>query len=168
MKLFAGLLSGSARVGSAGSDSLRGANAGEPSIPTPIIAGDEALQLTGWPAGFDFDAALGRTDAFGRFILKYIQATAVAPHQRELRAIAEAIGWQAGPNRQSPPILATVTAADSRTTSADIRIGPHSVGSTPRGSAERIPAGSYAATLGSFGDILGLKVYLTQDRPALL
>lgn len=137
--------------------------------PEPLICGDEALQLTGWPAGFDFESAMRRTNAFGSFILRYIQVSAVGGHQRELQTIAAAIHWNPRSEHESVPILATVEPAESRGGSGpSIRIGPHRIGHAPRGSEARMPAGTYAGTIGRFGDILGAKVYLPDEHSVLL
>lgn len=137
--------------------------------PMRLIWGDEALQLSGWPAGFDFERALQRTDAFGSFILRFVQVCAVQPHQRDLLAIAQTIDWTPGSKSPSAPVLATVGEGDPNGLIGPmINVGPHPIGNAPRGLEDRLPAGPYAATLGMFGDIMGAKVFLPDERSALL
>ncbi|MBU6243665.1 MAG: hypothetical protein KGP12_00480 [Actinomycetales bacterium] len=140
-----------------------------PLAPAHLIWGDEALQLTGWPAGFDFESAMRRTNSFGSFILKFIQVSSVGSHQRELQSIASAIDWHPRTGHESVPVLATVEHGDPRgATGPSIRVGPDRIGHAPRGSQDRMPVGAYAATIGRFGDILGAKVYLPDERSVLL
>lgn len=150
---------------------------GSRSVPTPappvtavrVIWGDEALQLSGWPAGFDFEHALERTDAFGSFILRYVQVCAVHAHQRDLLAIAETVGWMPRSAVPSAPVLATVGGSEpGGLIGPAITVGPHAIGHAPRGLQGRLPAGAYAATLGMFGDIVGAKVFMPDQRSALL
>lgn len=131
--------------------------------------GGRGLQLSGWPAGFDFERALQRTDSFGAFILRFIQVDGVNAHQRDLAAIAETTGWAPSSQVLSTPILAEVAAGEPRgLTGPSISIGPHLIGHAPRGLGDRLPAGAYAASLGMFGSIIGAKVFLPDERSALL
>ena len=140
-----------------------------PLAPAHLIWGDEALALTGWPPGFDFESAIRRTNSFGSFILKFIQVSSVGNHQRELQAISAEIGWDPRTGQESVPVLATVEHADARgLIGPAINVGPHRIGHAPRGSQDRMPIGAYAATLGRFGDIVGAKVYLPDERSVLL
>ncbi len=141
----------------------------EDAIPARIISGDEALQLTGWPAGFDFERALQRTDSFGAFVLRFIQVDGVNAHQRDLAAIAETTDWAPSSQVLSRPVLAQVAACEPRElTGPAISIGPHHIGHAPRGLGDRLPAGSYAASLGMFGAIIGAKIFLPDERSSLL
>lgn len=147
----------------------RSASTADALPPARLIWGDEALQLTGWPAGFDFEHALQRTDAFGSFILRFIQVCAVQAHQRDLLAIAEAIAWNPGSASPSAPVLTTVGGSTSDgLVGPAISAGPHHIGHAPRGLQQRLPSGPYAATLGMFGDIVGAKVFMPDERSALL
>jgi len=133
--------------------------------PVRVIWGDEALQLSGWPAGYDFDSAMRRTDSFGSFILRFVQVCGVNPHQRDLRTIADLAGWRIRSSALSAPLLATVAVADSRDLQGPpISIGPYVVGHAPRGLGDRLPGGAYAACLGMFGEIIGAKVFVPDER----
>lgn len=141
----------------------------EEPTPTRVIWGDEALQLAGWPAGYDFETALKRTDSFGSFILRFVQVCGVNPHQRDLAAIAELTGWAFRSTKLSAPVLATVAVADPRDLQGPpINVGPYAIGHAPRGLGDRLPGGAYAACLGMFGEIIGAKVFVPDERSPLL
>lgn len=134
-----------------------------------VIWGEEALQLAGWPSGFDFERALQVTDAFRTYVLRFIQVCGVHAHQRELAAIAALTGWSPGSAPLSPPLLVGIRAADpDELIGPPASVGPHQIGYAPRGIGPRLPPGAYAGCLGAFGDIIGAKVFLPDERSSQL